>query len=80
MRGELTCIAIRDIMQYVIKSAKAFRLSDRAVSLIDQLADELGISKTSVIELAVRQFAATVLPAAPPPVTAPAPATGAEGE
>lgn len=53
----LTCIAVRDTMQYVSKSAKAFRLSDRAVSLIDRLADELGLSKTGVVELAVRRLA-----------------------
>lgn len=72
----LTRIAKRCIMQYVNKSAKAFRLSDRAVSLIDRLADELGISKTAVIELAVRQFSATVLP---PPATAPAQPDAAAG-
>jgi len=35
----------------------SFRLTDRAQQLIDSLAYHLGVSKTAVIELAVRELA-----------------------
>ena len=34
----------------------SLRLSPEALHLIDQLADHLGLSKTSVVEMAVRQL------------------------
>jgi hypothetical protein len=40
----------------------SFRFSDEARDLIDRLAHYLGISKASVIELAVRRLARTELP------------------
>jgi hypothetical protein len=36
------------------KAPSSYRLSDRARELIDRLADHLGVSKTDVIEMAVR--------------------------
>jgi hypothetical protein len=38
------------------KNPSSFRLSPEALDLIGQLADHLGISKTSVVEMAVRQL------------------------
>jgi len=39
------------------KTPSSYRLSDRARGLIDRLADHLGVSKTDVIEIAVRSLA-----------------------
>jgi predicted transcriptional regulator len=40
-----------------IKNPTSFRLSDKAVECLAQLADHLGVSRTSVLELALRQLA-----------------------
>jgi hypothetical protein len=39
------------------KNPASYRLSPEGLALIDRLAEALGLSKTSVIELAVRQLA-----------------------
>ena len=39
------------------KTPSSYRFSDRARELIDRLADHLGVSKTDVIEMAVRLLA-----------------------
>lgn len=39
------------------KKATSFRLSDKVVSLLSQLADDLNISKTAIVELAIREYA-----------------------
>lgn len=40
-----------------MKPATSFRLSQTALDLLKQLADQLAISQTSVLELAIRQMA-----------------------
>ena len=40
-----------------IKNPTSFRLSDKAVECLAQLAKHLSVSRTSVLELAVRQLA-----------------------
>ena len=39
------------------KKATSFRLSDNARQLLNKIANSLGISKTAVIELAIRKYA-----------------------
>jgi hypothetical protein len=39
------------------KNPTSFRLSEEALGLIGRLAETLGISRTSVVEMAVRQLA-----------------------
>jgi hypothetical protein len=39
------------------RSPSSYRLSDEALDLIDKLAGILGVSKTSVLEMAIRQLA-----------------------
>jgi uncharacterized protein (DUF1778 family) len=39
------------------KNPTSYRLSEEALALIDRLAEALGISRTSVVEMAVRQLA-----------------------
>ena len=38
------------------KVATSFRLSEQAIAIIDILSTELGVSKTSIVEIAVREM------------------------
>jgi hypothetical protein len=49
------------------KNPTSYRLSEEALALIDRLAEALGISRTSVVEMAVRQLARRELGEAAPP-------------
>jgi hypothetical protein len=49
------------------KTPSSYRFSDRARELIDRLADHLGVSKTDVIEMAVRLLARREFEGAPEP-------------
>lgn len=42
------------------KKATSFRLSPRALELCEALADELGITKTAIIELSIRELSIKV--------------------
>jgi predicted transcriptional regulator len=44
------------------KGATSFRLSEDAQGLLQQLSEQLGVSKTAVLELAVRRLARDELP------------------
>jgi predicted DNA-binding protein len=38
------------------KVATSFRLSEQAIAIIDSLSTEFGVSKTSIVEIAVREM------------------------
>jgi hypothetical protein len=46
----------------VAKEATSFRLSPEALELIRELAQKLGITRTAVVELAVRRIAKDEIP------------------
>lgn len=47
------------IMRYIqrMKKATSFRLSERAMELLQRLSDALGVSLTAILELAIRELA-----------------------